>query len=105
MPGRGALTASFLIALTLGPGAAAQTGAAPQQRLSVELGRAEREIVLQPGHSDVLQLPRPARTITLDRSAVSFPEPGEAEMLVDKSWDFRGQDRRCRRAPAEGATS
>ncbi len=65
MPGRGALTASFLIALMLGSGAAAQTGAAPQQRLSVELGRAEREIVLQPGHSDVLQLPRPARTIIL----------------------------------------
>ncbi|HEX2552050.1 MAG TPA: pilus assembly protein N-terminal domain-containing protein [Microvirga sp.] len=64
MPLRLAPTASVLVLVALASGAAAQT-AAPRSPISVELGRAEREIVLQPGHSDVLQLPRPARTIIL----------------------------------------
>ncbi|MDQ4136155.1 MAG: pilus assembly protein N-terminal domain-containing protein [Pseudomonadota bacterium] len=86
MPLRRALTASlFLLAVV--PGAAAQSSAsAPQQRLSVELGRADREIVLQPGYSDVLQLPRPARTIIL-----GSPDVADATLNGDTTVVLTGQ--------------
>jgi hypothetical protein len=32
----------------------------------------------------------PARSITLGRTSITFPEPGRAEVLLDKRWDFRG---------------
>jgi hypothetical protein len=35
----------------------------------------------------------PAREVTLARTAITFPEPGEARVLVDKSWDYRGDER------------
>jgi hypothetical protein len=87
MAGRAPLTASFLIALALAPAAEAQTGSgAPQQRLSVELGLADREIVLQPGHSDVLQLSRPARTIIL-----GSPDIADATLNGDTTVVLTGQ--------------
>ena len=87
MRDRRTLTASFLLALALAPGAAAQTGSgAPQQKLSVELGRAEREIVLQPGHSDILQLSRPARTII-----IGSPNIADATLNGDTTLVLTGQ--------------
>ncbi len=70
---RAVLTVSILLApLTMACRAAAQSGQGTlSQRLSVELGRADREIVLQPGISDVLQLSRPARTIIIGNPAVA----------------------------------
>jgi hypothetical protein len=32
----------------------------------------------------------PRRSISLDRTAITFPEPGHAKVLVDRSWDFGG---------------
>jgi hypothetical protein len=34
----------------------------------------------------------PERAITIDRSAITFPRPGRARALVDKSWKFEGDD-------------
>jgi hypothetical protein len=36
----------------------------------------------------------PERTVTFDRTAINLPEAGRAEVLVDKSWDFGGEDER-----------
>lgn len=38
----------------------------------------------------------PQRMIELRRVAVQFPEPGEAEVLLDKAWDFAGEGRSWR---------
>lgn len=50
--------------------AAAQRGARPEQRIGVELGLAERRIVLKPGLSDILTLPRPAKTIIIGNPSI-----------------------------------
>jgi hypothetical protein len=73
MPARALLAVSLLlIPASMLSGAAAQSSqGGPAQRLSVELGRADREIVLQPGISDILQLPRPARTIIIGNPAIA----------------------------------
>jgi hypothetical protein len=34
----------------------------------------------------------PARSVTLERQAIEFPEPGAARALVDRSWDYRGEE-------------
>lgn len=86
MPPRSVLTVSLLLSLTAA-GASAQSGVnAPQPRLSVELGRADREIVLQPGYSDVLQLPRPARTVIL-----GSPDVADATLNGDTAVVLTGQ--------------
>ena len=36
----------------------------------------------------------PERAITFDRTATNIPEEGEAIVLVDKSWEYVGEDDR-----------
>ena len=54
----------------------------PRSRRQVTRARAETLVAF------------PERTITLNRTAVSFPAAGEATVLVDRSWDFRSREHR-----------
>lgn len=58
-------------AVESGPAQAqAPRGARPEQRLEVELGLAERRILLKAGVSDIITLPRPAKTIIIGNPSV-----------------------------------
>jgi hypothetical protein len=63
--------------------AQAQRGARPEQRLEVELGLAERRILLKAGVSDILTLPRPAKTIIIgDPTVVDATLNGDQAIVL-----------------------
>ena len=56
-------------------------------------GRAmDRESIARERAETLVRFPR--RSISIERVSIRFPEPGRAQALIDKSWDFSGDDRR-----------
>ena len=76
------LVLSLAAALAAAGEAAAQGGGLVGQSGSLELGRVDREVVLQPQVSDFLRLPRPARTILLGDPTIADATLDSESVLV-----------------------